>query len=157
MYCDIKTSVWYFKQMTDVQNSIPEVHGDSQIDIESNHSTVGNDTENASSQHPSSSHPGPSHTTEQLTLANLSGKARRALIRVSAQQKYLLSLKFTNKITIHLYKHNKVCLATVFCKCMFVHPKICLPLTPFALISVRPDSVCPKFVHPRSVRHRFKN
>lgn len=75
--------------MTDVQNSIPEVNGGSQIDIESNHSTVGNDTEITSSQHPSSSQPGPSHTTEQLTLANLSGKARRALIRVSAQQKYL--------------------------------------------------------------------
>lgn len=75
--------------MTDVQNSKPEVHGDSQIDIESNHQTAGNDTENSSSQHPSSSHAGPSNTTEQLTLANLSGKARRALIRVSSQQKYL--------------------------------------------------------------------
>lgn len=75
--------------MTDVQNSKPEVHGDSQIDIESNHQTAGNDTENSSSQHPSSSHAGSSNTTEQLTLANLSGKARRALIRVSSQQKYL--------------------------------------------------------------------
>lgn len=75
--------------MTDVQNSKPEVHGDSQIDIESNHQTAGNDTENSSSQHPSSSHTGTSNTTEQLTLANLSGKARRALIRVSSQQKYL--------------------------------------------------------------------
>lgn len=88
--------------MTDVQNSKPGVHGDSQIDIESNHQTAGNDTENSSSQHPSSSHTGTSNTTEQLTLANLSGKARRALIRVSSQQKYLsLFLKFTTKITIH--------------------------------------------------------
>lgn len=82
-----------FSKMTDVQNSKPEVHGDSQIDIESNHQTAGNDTENSSSQHPSSSHAGPSNTTEQLTLANLSGKARRALIR---KEKYK-ELKRKNK------------------------------------------------------------